>query len=245
MLVRLTPVLLLLCARLASAAAKAPDLYPDFYFMTLTHDTTKEYSISVKDRLAEITIMAPHGGTIEPGTSEMAEELAGSDWNYYAFKNLLPDNGRTMHVTSKNYNDQIAVSLSSASLITVTLHRHKELTESVCVGGYNKGLRLAVVDHLQKAGFVSEHPCMRLPGAACKNIANHAVLGGLQLEIATSLATKLNSDAALRGKFIAAVRNAITESLPKLRRKAKELNGRHVCDDRSLWEPPFPYRYTP
>lgn len=38
--------------------------------------------------LYEITCIAIHGGNIEPGTSELAEELAGNEFNLYKFECL-------------------------------------------------------------------------------------------------------------------------------------------------------------
>ena len=48
-------------------------------FKALKEDETN-YHIKWKDRNAQITILAPHGGNIEPHTSEIAELVAaGSD----------------------------------------------------------------------------------------------------------------------------------------------------------------------
>ena len=38
-----------------------------------------DYHIAVEDRGTDVLIMAPHGGRIEPGTSEIACDIAGGD----------------------------------------------------------------------------------------------------------------------------------------------------------------------
>ena len=37
-------------------------------------------------RRATIAVIAPHGGSIEPGTSEIARKIAGADFSIYAFE---------------------------------------------------------------------------------------------------------------------------------------------------------------
>ena len=223
--------LALVCAGLPCCAAPyiGTDTYRDFHHLTLARDTTKEYTIAVKDRLAEITVLAPHGGRLEAGTSELAEELAGNDWNYYSFMALMDSGNNRLHVTSIHYNDPVAVAMSSSALITVTLHRQREQTRTVCLGGLNKELLASADEHLKKAGFSTETPCKRLGGTDCRNIANRALLGGLQIELSMEVADDLAQNAVLRGEFIAALRQSVESVLPQLRRKAQELKGAGIC----------------
>ena len=37
-------------------------------------------------RKATIAVIAPHGGKIEPGTSEIARKIAGADYSFYSFE---------------------------------------------------------------------------------------------------------------------------------------------------------------
>ena len=222
-----------LCAGAPSfAASLGPDAYTSFSQLTLARDTTKQYSIEVKDRLGEVTVLAPHGGGIESGTSQLAEELAGTDWNYYSFKGMMDSGNGRLHLTSANYDDPIAVLLTTSSLVAVALHRQRDETDTVCIGGLNKELRDAAAQHLQKAGFNCENPCKRLPGASCKSIHNRALLGGLQLELSITLANGLNGDAARRAKFISALRQAIESLLPDFHLKAQQLGGKSVCESK-------------
>lgn len=47
-----------------------------------------DYRIRVKDLGAPCGILAPHSGWIEPGTSEIAEAIAGTNLSLYAFEAL-------------------------------------------------------------------------------------------------------------------------------------------------------------
>ena len=42
-----------------------------------------EYRIEVVDRGSEVTIIAPHGGRIEPHTAEIAALIAGAHYNLF------------------------------------------------------------------------------------------------------------------------------------------------------------------
>jgi phage replication-related protein YjqB (UPF0714/DUF867 family) len=83
----------------------------------------------------EIFIMAPHGGGIERGTTELALATAGftddfngqpdtpDSYDYFIFNGTNPDdeNGR-LHVTSSHYNEPIAGELVQNSFISLAFH---------------------------------------------------------------------------------------------------------------------------
>ena len=62
-----------------------------------------DYRIRLCERNHEVTVVAPHGGRIEPGTSEVAESIAGSDWNKFLFEGIKPSKNRSLHVTSTRF----------------------------------------------------------------------------------------------------------------------------------------------
>jgi phage replication-related protein YjqB (UPF0714/DUF867 family) len=45
-----------------------------------------------------LAILAPHGGGIEPGTSELAEAVAGEGLSFYAFEGLKRSGNAVLHV---------------------------------------------------------------------------------------------------------------------------------------------------
>ena len=63
------------------------------------------YKIVAKDRKSKITCIAIHGGNIEPGTSELAEELARNEFNLYKFEGLKEKNNSVLHITSSNFDE--------------------------------------------------------------------------------------------------------------------------------------------
>lgn len=65
-----------------------PDRYTSFVDLAANERPDIDYRIRVVDRGSEIGILAPHGGWIEPGTSEIAEAIAGSEFSFYVFESL-------------------------------------------------------------------------------------------------------------------------------------------------------------
>ena len=172
------------------------------------------------DRTGEVpktTILAPHGGGIEPGTSELCLAVAGYHpadlsqcppagvtYDYWMFEGLRdPDRGNLdLHVTSTGCDDGVAVSLCAGSLNALTLHgflpRPSGMAEDdqvVLVGGCHRDLRRDLREGLGAAGFDAQDASQQdasqrgeLDGDARCNIVNRTLLGmGAQLELSKPL----------------------------------------------------------
>ncbi len=74
-------------------------------------------------RGTDLVIVTPHGGGIEPGTTEIVRALAGADLSYYLFQGLKPnDNLAALHITSSNFDEPQCVALLRAAAMTVAVH---------------------------------------------------------------------------------------------------------------------------
>ncbi|MFI6102224.1 poly-gamma-glutamate hydrolase family protein [Lentzea sp. NPDC051213] len=156
-------------------------------------------------------VFAPHGGGIEPGTSELALAVAGyhpatlaasgAVQDYWMFEGLRASGNAELHVTSTGCDDHYARSLAAGALNAVALHGcsvteaerdWRPLPNPACalVGGANADLRARVVSALTGAGIsavdASSHPT--LDGTDPGNIVNRTLLGaGVQVETTTPL----------------------------------------------------------
>ena len=87
------------------------------------------------DDVPKTTILAPHGGGIEPGTSELCLAVAGYHpaslpqipaagvtYDYWMFEGLRESGNPELHVTSTGCDDGVAVSLCAGSLNALALH---------------------------------------------------------------------------------------------------------------------------
>jgi phage replication-related protein YjqB (UPF0714/DUF867 family) len=169
------------------------------------------------DDVPKTTILAPHGGGIEPGTSELCLAVAGYHpaslsqippagvtYDYWMFEGLRDrDRGNPrLHVTSTGCDDGVAVSLCAGSLNALALHGFlprppmSEDDQVVLVGGGNPDLRCHLLEGLCAAGFDARdarpHGELNghgeLDGNAPCNIVNRTLLGmGAQLELSKPL----------------------------------------------------------
>jgi phage replication-related protein YjqB (UPF0714/DUF867 family) len=167
------------------------------------------------DETPKTVILAPHGGGIEPGTSELCLAVAGYHpanlpevppagvtYDYWMFEGVREDDNRELHVTSTGCDDDMAVSLCAGSLNAIALHGFRpeppdfsEDDQVVLVGGAatdtrRNPLRDFLLDGLRDAHFDARNPVGHgeLDGNATCNIVNRTLLGmGAQLELSTPL----------------------------------------------------------
>jgi phage replication-related protein YjqB (UPF0714/DUF867 family) len=160
-------------------------------------------------------ILAPHGGGIEPGTSELCLAVAGHHpanlpqvppagvtYDYWMFEGVREDDNRKLHVTSAGCDDEVAVSLCAGSLNALALHGFSpkppdfsEDEQVVLVGGATPDstrntLRKYLLEGLCDARFDARDSAGHgeLDGNDPCNIVNRTMLGmGAQLELSTPL----------------------------------------------------------
>jgi phage replication-related protein YjqB (UPF0714/DUF867 family) len=162
------------------------------------------------DDVPKTTILAPHGGGIEPGTSELCLAVAGyhpaglpqipltgGTYDYWMLEGVRERGNAELHVTAVGCDDGVAVSLCAGSLNALALHGFQpgppdmsEDDQVVLVGGGNITLRGYLLDGLRAAGFDARDAGQHgeLNGDAKCNIVNRTLLGmGAQLELSTPL----------------------------------------------------------
>ena len=125
------------------------------------------------DDVPKTTILAPHGGGIEPGTSELCLAVAGYHpaslpqippagvtYDYWMLEGVRDGGNAVLHVTSVGCDDGVAVSLCAGSLNALSLHgfapRPPDMSEDdqiVLIGGRNTTLRGYLLQGLCTAGF--------------------------------------------------------------------------------------------
>jgi phage replication-related protein YjqB (UPF0714/DUF867 family) len=164
-------------------------------------------------------VAAPHGGGIEPGTTEIADAIADEDHAFYSFIGLkVKGNGR-LHLTSRTFDETRWLQLAGSSETVLTLHGCKGSEPVAYVGGRDEDLKAKLKEALQRAGFATgSHP--RLPGMHPRNICNHGRLGkGAQIELSHGLRRSMFRDLTRREKeqttrrfreFVRAVRRALS-----------------------------------
>jgi phage replication-related protein YjqB (UPF0714/DUF867 family) len=168
------------------------------------------------DDVPKTTILAPHGGGIEPGTSELCLAVAGYHpanlpqvppagvtYDYWMFEGIRELGNAALHVTSTGCDDGVAVSLCGGSLNALSLHGFDPAPEFppdeqiVLVGGANVALKDLLLDGLRDANIkrLAAGAGGELDGDDPCNIVNRTLpvgdpprpLAGVQLELSTPL----------------------------------------------------------
>jgi phage replication-related protein YjqB (UPF0714/DUF867 family) len=178
----------------------------------------RDFRIRTVSRPGQVAVIAPHGGGIEPGTSELAEAIAGTTFSFYAFEGTRPNNNRDLHITSTRFREARCDGLVAASPLVITIHGQDSDDEAVFIGGLASEMLRAVGESLEAAGFgVERHANPALQGESRDNICNRgARREGVQLELSSGLRSTFLEGLTRRGRrkttdrfaaFVEAVRN--------------------------------------
>jgi len=165
------------------------DKYQSFSELAGKELEGRDYCIRVQDRASDTVVIAIHGGGIEPGTSEIAEAIAGEELSFYTFEGIRTEGNRDLHITSHRFDEPQCIALVSASLRVISIHGEDTQSPVVFLGGKDIDNLLALRELLTARGFISQkHKDPNLQGLDHKNICNRARNGcGLQLELSNGL----------------------------------------------------------
>lgn len=189
------------------------DWYASFSELSAREIENLDYQISVVNRGSMVAVIAPHGGHIEPGTSELARAIAGEDLSTYIFSGLRPGrHHREMHITSTNFDEKRCVDLLSHTHTALGIHGRSDAgdPETVFLGGRDFALGSRIAAELERGGFKSKSDGHGLPGVEPRNVCNRGTASaGVQLEVPRTLRDRLVADASLRAAFVGCVRAAL------------------------------------
>jgi phage replication-related protein YjqB (UPF0714/DUF867 family) len=207
------------------------DKYSCFEHLSANESKGIDYEVLLRPGSSGIAIISVHGGAIEPGTSEIAEAVAGADHTYYALAGIKKTGNRDLHITSTRFDEPAAIEIVQRSQTVVSIHGSSEEEETVLVGGRDTGLKECVIEKLTQAGFKTQgtgNPRLALKedekfrdlrGRDTNNICNRNMRSmGVQLEISKGLRARMfeglsQSTGTGRGKafqdFVLALREAI------------------------------------
>ncbi|MFI5530905.1 poly-gamma-glutamate hydrolase family protein [Kitasatospora sp. NPDC051853] len=156
------------------------------------------------------TVIAPHGGGIEGGTSELCLAIAGYSpagptdtapagplHDFWMFEGLRSSGNSALHVTSTHFDDLTGRAMCAGSLNVVSLHGCTAAqagleagAAAVLIGGLNATLRQYLAEEFAAAGIRAATATgdEEIAGVHPQNICNRSLLGaGAQLELTTEL----------------------------------------------------------
>ena len=142
---------------------------------------------------SNVLVIAPHGGNIEAGTTELTKLIASDNhYDYYSFTVLRKKHAEDLHVTSAHYNDPTLLNMVKSKDFTVSIHGAKGNQPVIYLGGLDTPLKEAIKKQLVKHHFVVKIAPSYLGGDLKENFVNENIKGkGVQLELTTALRKSL------------------------------------------------------
>ena len=137
-------------------------------------------------RNSGILIASPHGGTIEPGSAEIAKLIAGHDFSLYAFESLDSD-PLALRISSIRFDDPEFLRLADSSHTVLSVHGCGGDYAAVFVGGKNSQIKKELLAEFSSRKVLSEIDRV-FPGTDSRNVCNRGTeRSGVQLEISRGL----------------------------------------------------------
>ena len=177
------------------------------------------FRVKVKNRKTEYVIIAPHGGGIEPGTTELATAIAGWSFSLYTFDGIRLNGNELLHITSTLFDEPKGLSLVHASNLVLAIHGCGGANQIVYVGGLDFELGDRMILSLRNAGFEAVRATTQFVGAQPENICNRGRSGrGVQLEISEGLRRSMfkglnregrRETTPVFGRFVSAIRQVL------------------------------------
>jgi phage replication-related protein YjqB (UPF0714/DUF867 family) len=200
------------------------DKYANFAQLSRSEVQGVDFGIRARVARSAFAIVAPHGGGIEPGTSEVADAVAAAELSFYAFDGLKPAGNADLHITSTRFDEPICLTLISRSTVVLTVHGEHgdEEGAAVYLGGLDETRGRRVGRALAAKGFdVRRHQDPRLQGRERTNLCNRGASGqGVQLELSRALRRTMFSSLSAKGRkqptarfrdFVGALRSVLID----------------------------------
>ena len=197
------------------------DKYANFQQLSENETEGVDFRVATRIRKAARTaVVAPHGGAIEPGTTELALSVAGLELNYATFNGLKASGNVDLHITSTRFDEPKCLDVVTRSRYVLTVHGEGSRAKVAYIGGLDELLAAAIREELEKSGFATgAHHNATLTGKSAQNICNRGTRGmGVQLELSKGLRKTLFRSLDAQGrkqttpafeKFVTSIRNGL------------------------------------
>ncbi|ODA39309.1 poly-gamma-glutamate hydrolase family protein [Desulfosporosinus sp. BG] len=190
-----------------------PDSYLNFQELRLHEQEGRDYRIRTSRNWHPVLIIAPHGGKIEPYTSDIAQRIAGEDFAWYSFEGIKDVDVRKLHITSHNFDEPLLLKGLQLAETVLTIHGLKNSTdEFLMIGGLDTMLGTELQIALQDYGYIVKESEQKYRGVRTTNICNRGRTGkGVQLEISFALRKRIVEDTEYGVRFTDTIKSLIKD----------------------------------
>ncbi len=194
-------VVALTLALALAAGAIARDRYASFAELAAATKEGEDWRVVERDGRTDLLVLAPHGGGIEAGTSELAVAVAGDDHALYVFEALRARDPDELHITSTRFDEPRALARLRVAGRVLTLHGCQGDAPKALIGGRDEALGARVTAALAAIDVATEAASGDLGGDARTNVANRGKSGaGVQVELSRGLRAQLFTGLDRRGR---------------------------------------------
>ena len=188
-----------------------PNKYNNFAELCKCETEGKDFRRVICSRNSGVAIIAPHGGKIEKGTSEIATAIAGNLHSSYLLEGIKTSNNCWLHVASENFDDPECLDLVSECDTVIAVHGKNGDGLYTQFGGLDNVANNVIKQSLEASGFNTDPDTDNaLSGRSDKNICNRGrSLGGVQLEIRHELRVHLIDNPDQFSRYSRAISTAI------------------------------------
>ena len=201
------------------------DEFDSFEQLARTYREGRDFTVRVVRRASPYAIVAPHGGKIEPGTSQLAKAVAGEEHSLYLFEGMKRDENGRLHITSDVFNEPRCLEIVRTATTVVTIHGMKSAMPEVQLGGLDESLMQRLEVELGTLAISIRRAIdPRIAGTRQNNLCNRGrSRRGCQLEISEGLRRRMFRDLTSSGleqpreafhEFVAAVRRSLRDADP-------------------------------
>jgi phage replication-related protein YjqB (UPF0714/DUF867 family) len=190
------------------------DIYRNFASLCRREVKGRDYDVHSIVRNPLGVVMAPHGGRIERFTAEVAYQIAGDLFSWYAFIGIRPRGNRRLHITSHRFDEPTALDVVAGARVVLAVHGLQQNAAIAMVGGRDAACSRQVAAALSVAGFAVRPPVSGIGGMHPRNICNRGRTGrGVQLELGAGLRRELMASRRRMARFARTVRGVLAASL--------------------------------
>ncbi|WP_183628131.1 poly-gamma-glutamate hydrolase family protein [Rhizobium leguminosarum] len=193
------------------------DRYSSYAELSFNEAEGVTYRIRAIPRGSNVVIAAPHGGEIEPGTSQIAEAIAGNCLSLYCFEGLIRGrNHRDLHITSTKFDEPRGCDLVQTAELVVGIHgrRDHDSPDAIWLGGRDDELKAKISNALTSLELQVASSGHHLLGMSPDNICNRGRRrAGIQFEFPASVRDSLMRNSVALSQFGSLMRKTINGHL--------------------------------
>ena len=164
-----------------------------------------------------IAVLAPHAGSIEPMTGDLAKAIAGHLHRFYGFSGRLVREQASLHINSLRFDEPQLHEVLRGARTAIAIHGLPGDEDAVTlIGGANRRLVEAIRSRLEAAGFAVMATSTRSDSDDPRNLVNRVPEGGVHLELTQRLRDDLRGGWLRRIRFeayVAAIRAALAQEM--------------------------------